>query len=52
MLQPLEYPLLGFRDQDNAITETLSFDVANVYHPYFSIFDRGSNNKFDVVIRQ
>jgi hypothetical protein len=69
MLQPLEYPLLGFggkpikpagkisltvsfRDLDNARTETLTFDVVDMYHPYFAIFGRGFINKIDTVIRQ
>jgi hypothetical protein len=69
MLQPPDYPLLGFgrkpikptgkisppvsfEDLDNAITKTLTFDVVDMYHPYFVIFGRGFINKFDVVIRQ
>jgi hypothetical protein len=66
MLHPPEYPLLGFRgkasrknrspvsfgDLDNARTETLTFDVVDMYHPYFAIFGRGFMNKFDVLIRQ
>jgi hypothetical protein len=68
MLQPPEYPLLGFggkpikpvgkiplyvsfRDLDNARTETLTFDVVDMYHPYFAIFGRRFINKFDAVIR-
>jgi hypothetical protein len=41
-----------FRDLDNARTETLTFDVVNIYHLYLAIFARGFMNKFDVVIRQ
>jgi hypothetical protein len=69
MLQPPEYPVLGFGgkpikptgkislpvsfgDLDNARTETLTFDVVDMYHPYSTIFGRGFINKFDVVIRQ
>jgi hypothetical protein len=69
MLQPPEYPLLGFGrkpikpigkisplvsfgDLDNARTKTLTFDVVDMYHPYFVIFGRGFINKFDVVIRR
>jgi hypothetical protein len=69
MLQPPEYPLLGFRgklikptgkiplpvsfgDLDNARTETLTFNVVDMYHPYLAIFGRGFINKFDAVIRQ
>jgi hypothetical protein len=57
MMQPSEYPLLGFggkpikpvgkiplpvsfRDLDNARTETLTFDVVDMYHPYLAIFGR------------
>jgi hypothetical protein len=69
MLEPPEYPLMGFRgkpikpagkisfpvsfgDLDNARTKTLTFDVVDMYHPYFAIFSRGFINKFNVVIRQ
>jgi hypothetical protein len=40
-----------FRDLDNARTETLTFDVVDMYHPYLAIFGRGFMNKFDVAIR-
>jgi hypothetical protein len=43
---------VSFRDLDNARTETLSFDVIDIYHPYLVIFGRGFMNKFDAVIRQ
>jgi hypothetical protein len=43
---------VSFRDLDNARTETLTFDVVNIYHLYLAIFARGFMNKFDVVIRQ
>jgi hypothetical protein len=43
---------VSFRDLDNARTETLTFDVVDMYHPYLAIFGRGFMNKFDVVIRQ
>jgi hypothetical protein len=68
MLHPPEYSLLAlegtnqtsgkidllvsFGDLDNARTETLTFDVVNMYHSYLAIFGRGFMNKFDVVIRQ
>jgi hypothetical protein len=39
-------------DLDNARTETLIFDVVDIYHPYLAIFGRGFMNKFDAVIRQ
>jgi hypothetical protein len=41
-----------FRDLDNARTETLTFDVVDIYHPYLAIFGRGFMNKFDAIIRQ
>jgi hypothetical protein len=43
---------VSFGYLDNARTETLTFDVVDIYHPYFMIFGRGFMNKFDVVIRQ
>jgi hypothetical protein len=43
---------VSFGDLDNARTETLTFDVVDMYHPYFAIFGRGFMNKFDVLIRQ
>jgi hypothetical protein len=43
---------VSFGDLDNARTETLTFDVVDIYHPYLAIFCRGFMNKFDVVIRQ
>jgi hypothetical protein len=43
---------VSFRDLDNARTETLTFDVVDMYHPYLAIFGRGFINKFDAVIRQ
>jgi hypothetical protein len=43
---------VSFRDLDNARTETLTFDVVDIYHPYLVIFGRGFMNKFDAVIRQ
>jgi hypothetical protein len=44
--------LVSFEDLDNARTETLTFDVVDIYHPYLAIFGRGFMNKFDAVIRQ
>jgi hypothetical protein len=44
--------LVSFGDLDNAKTETLTFDVVDIYHPYLTIFNRGFRNKFDAVIRQ
>jgi hypothetical protein len=43
---------VSFGDLDNAITETLTFDVVNMYHPYLAIFGRGFMNKFDAMVRQ
>jgi hypothetical protein len=43
---------VSFGDLDNAGTETLIFDVVDIYHPYLAIFGRGFMNKFDAVIRQ
>jgi hypothetical protein len=43
---------VSFGDLDNARTETLTFDVVDIYHPYLAIFSRGFMNKFDAVIRQ
>jgi hypothetical protein len=42
---------VSFGDPDNARTETLTFDVVDIYHPYLAIFGRGFMNKFDAVIR-
>jgi hypothetical protein len=36
---------VSFRDLDNARTETLTFDVVDIYHPYLVIFGRGFMNK-------
>jgi hypothetical protein len=43
---------VSFGDLDNARTETLTFDVVHIYHPYLVIFGRGFMNKFNAVIRQ
>jgi hypothetical protein len=43
---------VSFGDLDNARTETLTFDVVDIYHPYLAIFGRGLMNKFNAVIRQ
>jgi hypothetical protein len=43
---------VSFGDLDNARTETLIFDVVDIYHLYLAIFGRGFMNKFDAVIRQ
>jgi hypothetical protein len=43
---------VSFKHLDNARTETLTFDVVDMYHPYLAVFGRGFMNKFDVVIRQ
>jgi hypothetical protein len=43
---------VSFGDLDNARTETLIFDVVDIYHPYLAIFGRGFMNKFDAVMRQ
>jgi hypothetical protein len=43
---------VSFGDLENARTESLTFDVVDIYHPYLAIFGRGFMNKFDAVIRQ
>jgi hypothetical protein len=43
---------VSFGNLDNARTESLTFDVVDIYHPYLTIFGRGFMNKFDAVIRQ
>jgi hypothetical protein len=43
---------ISFGDLDNVRTETLTFDVVDIYHLFFMIFGRGFMNKFDAVIRQ
>jgi hypothetical protein len=43
---------ISFGDLENARTESLTFDVVDIYHPYLTIFGRGFMNKFDAVIRQ
>jgi hypothetical protein len=43
---------VSFGDLDNTRTETLTFDVVDIYHPYLAIFGRGFMNKFDALIRQ
>jgi hypothetical protein len=40
-----------FGHLDNARTDSLTFDVVDIYHPYLAIFGRGFMNKFDAVIR-
>jgi hypothetical protein len=62
MLDPPKYPLQGFGGKPiklvgkislkNARTESLTFDVVDIYHQYLVIFGRGFMNKFDAVIRQ
>jgi hypothetical protein len=41
---------VSFGDLDNARTETLIFDVVDIYHPYLTIFGRGFMNKFDTAV--
>jgi hypothetical protein len=43
---------VSFGDLENARTESLTFDVVDIYHPYLAIFGIGFMNKFDAVIRQ
>jgi hypothetical protein len=43
---------VSFGDLYNARIENLTFNVVDIYHPYFAIISRGFINKFDVVIRQ
>ena len=33
-------------------TETITFDIVNIYYPYTTIFGRGVLNKFKMVIKQ
>jgi hypothetical protein len=40
-----------FGDLENSRTESLTFDVVDIYHPYLAIFGRGFMNKFNAVIR-
>jgi hypothetical protein len=42
---------ISFGDLENARTETLTFDVVDMYHPYLAIFSRGFINKFNAFIR-
>jgi hypothetical protein len=39
------YLPVSFGDLDNARTETLTFDVVDMYHPYLAIFGKGFMNK-------
>jgi hypothetical protein len=41
---------VSFGVLDNARTDTLTFDVVDMYHPYLAIFGRGFMNKFDAII--
>jgi hypothetical protein len=43
---------VSFGELDNARTETLTFNVVDIYHPYLVIFSRDFMNKFVAVIRQ
>jgi hypothetical protein len=43
---------VSFGDLEKARSESLTFDVVEIYHPYLAIFGRGFMNKFDAVIRQ
>jgi hypothetical protein len=43
---------VSFGDLENSRTESLTFDVVDIYHPYLAIFGRGFMNKFDAFIRQ
>jgi hypothetical protein len=43
---------VSFGYLDNARTEILTFDVVDMYHPYFANFGQGFINKFETVIRQ
>jgi hypothetical protein len=53
-IKPVEKVSLpeSFGDLDNARTESLTFDVVDIYHPYLAILGRGFMNTFDAVIRQ
>jgi hypothetical protein len=41
---------VSFRDQQNARTEYVTFDVVDLYYPYNTIFGRGFMNKFNTAI--
>ena len=41
---------VSFRDQENARTEYVTFDVVDLYYPYNAIFERGFANKFNAAI--
>lgn len=41
---------VSFGDQANARTEYITFDVINLYYPYYAIFGKGFANKFNAEI--
>jgi hypothetical protein len=41
---------VSFRDQENARTEYITFDVVDLYYPYNAIFGRGFANIFNTAI--
>jgi hypothetical protein len=41
---------VSFRDQENARTEYITFDVVDLYYPYNAIFGRGFANRFNTTI--
>jgi hypothetical protein len=41
---------VSFGDQENARIECITFDVADLYYPYNTIFGRGFANKFNTTI--
>ncbi|XP_072150059.1 uncharacterized protein [Setaria viridis] len=43
---------ISFGNQDNTTTEHITFNVVEMYYPYFPILGRGFINKFDATIRQ
>ena len=66
-LQPVDNPLFGFGRKrvqvlgkmpvsfgtmDNARTEQITFDLVDLYYPYYAIFARGIIKKFEAIIHQ
>jgi hypothetical protein len=41
---------VSFKDQENARTEYITFDVVDLYYPYNAIFGRSFANKFNTAI--
>ena len=43
---------VSFAKGEKVRTETITFDIVNIYYPYTTIFGRGVLNKFKMVIKQ